>query len=100
MVGPVKATVVQRRVILVDDRHKDWFAFCKGFQPERHRRIRDRVHGLGADTDRSLLLATATTRNEAASHYRELPVGAKKRPIPEEMVSHGILGKQDGVWVF
>ena len=30
--GLVKATVVQRRVIIVDDRHKDWFAFCKGFR--------------------------------------------------------------------
>jgi len=64
----VKATVKTRRVLIVDDRHKDWFAFRQGLL----RCVADAsgiaCPAIRTGTDRSMLLAEARTNPEAASH--------------------------------
>lgn len=77
----VKATVKTRRVVIVDDRHKDWFAFRQGLL----RCVADAsgiaCPAIRTGTDRSMLLAEARTNPEAASHPQGLPVGGRRNAL-------------------
>lgn len=74
----VKATVAQRRVVVVDDRHKDWFAFRQGLLQCVADASGIACSALRTDTDRSMLLAQARTNREAASHHQGMLASGKE----------------------